>query len=601
MVDLKPLEINPETGETEYLVSEVCALSDIGNAERLIAYYGESIRYCAELKSWFIWQNTKGIWESDITGEIDEMAKQAVIKIYQETRYAADKAERKAIAKFALQSESQKSRRDMIASAKTDPRVAITKAQFNANKDLLNFPNGTLDLKRREFKPHNRCDLLTKSTTAPYEADAASELFLPTLLKALPLEQALYAQRLFGSFLEYTTQNKQWLYVYGMPFAMKSSVTQAVYAALGDYAAPFPIELFQKSKHGIASNAARPEIVALEGVRIAWTEEAPPDFVIDDMTSKSLTSSGNKPARGLYEKQDTQGVKLGCSFIIESNGTFTFDIDDTWSREAALERTAVIKFVNKLKPEERNRDILKKLTSDEAELTVALAWAVQGYFDQLDEGNPKPESITAASEEFEAVINPLNLFVKRDLVFDDGKDIEGRFHDEVSVRLTELYERFCEYADTDTLKMFKSQRSFNRKFKDIAPYYAKRSGVEITSEHKRDGTVWTNVRLKQPEEFEVEHFGIKIENEGHKSNGDDVTINPSFPKSPLRITEYYTTLGKNGLYRHSPIFPKLVKAEEATFLAKGAQEGNSESVTIESELEQDLDEFVDTIDQNEGV
>jgi phage/plasmid-associated DNA primase len=574
------------------LIAVGCPLTDIGNAERLILYHGNTIRYCAERKSWFIWRDIR--WEPDVTGEINELAKETVIKIYQETRYAADETERKAIGKFALQSESQKSLRDMVACAKTDPRVAITESQFDANRWLINCPNGTIDLKERVFKPHDRNDLLTMCARVPYVPNPSSQLFIATLFAALPLEQALYCQRLFGSFLEYTTQNKEWLYVYGMAFAMKSSVTQAVYASLGDYAKDFDISLLTKQKHNIAPNAARPEIIALEGVRIAWTEEAEPNFVIDDATLKSLTSSGVKSARQVYEKQ--RKVQLGCSFVVESNGTFTFDMDDEWSREAALERTAVMKFVNALPKEKRDKQVLKKLTNDEAELTVALAWAVQGYFDQLDDGNEKPESITAASEEFEAVINPLNLFVKRDLVFDDGRTIEGKDYAEVSVKLTSLYERFQETADADTLKMFKGERSFNRKFKDIATYYAERSGVEISSEHRRDGIYWSNVRLKDPEEFEVEHFAIKTQKEEPKGSCDDVTIEPYFAKDIYNLEEYYSTLQKNDALRHNPIFPKCLTLVEASFSNNEAQNSEHESVTIGNELKHDLDEIVDEVE-----
>lgn len=124
---------------------------------------------------------------------------------------------------------------------------------------------------------------------------------------------------------------------------MKSSVTQAVYRALGDYAKEFDIALLTKSKHGVASNAARPELIALEGVRIAWTEETPDDFVIDEQMLKGLTSSGVKSARQLYGKQRI--IELICSFVVESNGTFDFDIENEDQQEAAMDRTKVMRFV----------------------------------------------------------------------------------------------------------------------------------------------------------------------------------------------------------------------------------------------------------------
>jgi phage/plasmid-associated DNA primase len=553
---LSELDLTTDTsGDTKV----VCGfnLTDMGNANRLIALHGDEIRYSAELKTWFVWNGIR--WVPDKTKLVEDLAKRTVVLIHAEVSFSprdTPKVERKLVTAWAYASEAQLRIREMIKSAESDPRVAISASDFDANKKLINCPNGTIDLENRVFKPHDRHDLLTMCTTAPYNPWGASALFFSTVFKALPLPEVVYGQRLLGSFLEYTTQNKQWLYIYGLPFALKSSVTQAVYAALGDYAKAFPLALLEKSRHNVASNAARPEIVELEGVRIAWNEEAPPNFVIDETTLKSLTSSGIESVRQVYERQ--RQVQLGCSFVIESNGTYTFDIDDEWSREAALDRTCVMKFVNQIPKKERDREILKRLTNDEAELTTALSWVIQGYFDQLDYGIETPASITATSDEFEAVINPLNLFVKRELVFDDGKDEDGKDFAEVSTPLSALFDRFQETADADAIKKFKNERSFNIQFKAIATYYAKRSGVEIRSEHKRNGIVWSNVRLKDPEEYEVEHFAAKEEKAEREVSCDDVTQKSDLVKTPIGITQYYKTLHQNCVLRHEPTFPTIL-------------------------------------------
>ena len=553
-------ELQP--GITEHFLSEldlttesvrdvrvVCGynLTDMGNANRLIALHGGEIRYCAELKTWFVWNGVR--WIPDTTKLIEDLAKKTVMLIHAEVSLMTDltKAERKLLTAWAYTSEAQVRIREMIKSAQSDPRIAVKATDFDANKKLINCPNGTIDLENRVFKPHDRHDLLTMCTAALYNPWGASELFFATVFKALPLPEVVYGQRLLGSFLEYTTQNKQWLYIYGLPFALKSSVTQAVYAALGDYAKAFPLALLEKSRHSVASNAARPEIVDLEGVRIAWNEEAPPNFIIDETTLKSLTSSGIESVRQVYEKQ--RQVQLGCSFVIESNGTYTFDIDDEWSQEAALDRTCVMKFVNQIPKNERDREILKRLTNDESELTTALSWVIQGYFDQLDYGIETPASITATSEEFEAVINPLNLFVKRDVVFDDGNK-DGKAHAIVSVQVSELLGKFLETAaDPDAAKKFKNERSFNIKFKPLAEYYAKKAGVEIKQKRLKDGTVWHNVRLKEPEEYTDHDFDTKGE-----ANGQKVKQNGDLVKSPIGITQYIILYTKTVFCFITPLF-----------------------------------------------
>jgi putative DNA primase/helicase len=272
----------------------------------------------------------------------------------------------------------------MVALARSDVRVRISPEELDARPELINFPNGTLDLEKREFREHRREDMLSKMTKVPYDPTHSSKYFYPTLQNAMPADVVVYLQRVLGSFLEYTTQNKEILILYGAPYAGKSSITQAVYNALGDYAAAFPKELLQKSRHGIAANAARPELMALEGVRIAWTEETNQDMIFDEAMFRSITSSGIKSARNLFERQ--RQIHLGASFIIETNAPPTIDVTDENSRNAMLDRILVAPFLKTIPKEKRDKKVLRRLTHDPDELMVAIAWLVQGYFERKDYG-----------------------------------------------------------------------------------------------------------------------------------------------------------------------------------------------------------------------
>lgn len=90
--------------------------TDMGNAKRFIALFGENIRYCAELKTWLLW--TGIVWAKDSLGGVIELAK-------------------------------------------SDPRMAIKANQLDANPYLINCPDSTLELKKRVFRPHDKDDLCT--------------------------------------------------------------------------------------------------------------------------------------------------------------------------------------------------------------------------------------------------------------------------------------------------------------------------------------------------------------------------------------------------------------------------------------------------------
>jgi putative DNA primase/helicase len=50
--------------------------TDLGNAERFVLEHGEHVRFCAEIKKWFIWNGK--LWEKDSSGEILRRAKKTV-------------------------------------------------------------------------------------------------------------------------------------------------------------------------------------------------------------------------------------------------------------------------------------------------------------------------------------------------------------------------------------------------------------------------------------------------------------------------------------------------------------------------------------------
>ena len=125
-------------------------LTDLGNAERLVYHFGEKIRYCHAWRKWLIWDGVR--WVVDQTGQIQQLAKQVVRKIYREVQSARDTDKRQAIAKHALASESDKRIAAMIALAQSE--VSITPDMLNGYPWLLNCLNGTVDLRTGQLLPH---------------------------------------------------------------------------------------------------------------------------------------------------------------------------------------------------------------------------------------------------------------------------------------------------------------------------------------------------------------------------------------------------------------------------------------------------------------
>src|SRR5215467_6367973 len=142
-------------------------MTELGNAERLVARHGKDIRYCAPHGRFYVWDGTR--WRVDETGEVDRMAKATVRSIYQEAACQGETDLRAKLSKHAVRSEKRDQIASMIHLAKTQPGIPITPDDLDKDPMLLNVLNGTIDLKTGKLREHRRNDLITKLAPVKYD------------------------------------------------------------------------------------------------------------------------------------------------------------------------------------------------------------------------------------------------------------------------------------------------------------------------------------------------------------------------------------------------------------------------------------------------
>jgi hypothetical protein len=150
-------------------------LADLGNAGRLIAQYGEDLRYAYGLRAWFAWSGTR--WQRDPGDLVMARAKQMVRSIYAEAVAATDSVKRAAIAGWARKSEHEARLRAAVFLAQSEPGVPAEVSRFDADPWTLNVSNGTVDLRTGQLRPYRREDYCTKVAPVTYDpaADCPSE------------------------------------------------------------------------------------------------------------------------------------------------------------------------------------------------------------------------------------------------------------------------------------------------------------------------------------------------------------------------------------------------------------------------------------------
>ena len=129
--------------------------NDHGNAERLIAMYGEDLRYCHAFRKWLVWDGMR--WAVDDTDQARRLGKQAMLEFL---RLAIERGDNEKAEKFARASLDARRIGSMLSMAECE--IYVRPADLDTDPFALNFLNGTIDLRTSELREHRRSDFITK-------------------------------------------------------------------------------------------------------------------------------------------------------------------------------------------------------------------------------------------------------------------------------------------------------------------------------------------------------------------------------------------------------------------------------------------------------
>ena len=149
-------------------------LTDAGNGLRFIRRHGERVRYSPQLESWFVWDGRR--WAADDMLRTMEFARETAIAIKQEAVPGTDGE--KAVLTWAKQSQMVPKLRAMLdAAGEATGEVKVSATALDANANLFNCQNGTLELETLTLREHRPGDLITQIAACDYDSTATSETF----------------------------------------------------------------------------------------------------------------------------------------------------------------------------------------------------------------------------------------------------------------------------------------------------------------------------------------------------------------------------------------------------------------------------------------
>lgn len=292
--------------------------TDIGNARRFAREYGDDIRYVADRETWTCYDGKRWLfdgadvnvesiakrfvrsWSMEAAIEVGKAAKAVAEAESEEDKTAADKQLAIAKAELAAAKKLQDSRNlgRMLKMARSERAILIQcyRDTFDRRPDLLNCPNGTIDLKSGKLLDHNREHFLTKLCGVEFNPDAKAptyDRFLASIF-GNDVELIAYMRRFAGIILTGDVSGQTFHVFHGIGSNGKSVLLELWLAMLRDYGLKLPSQALVNDKH----SARHPcEIADLAGVRFAIATETDQSGQLDEAKVKELSGGDTITAR----------------------------------------------------------------------------------------------------------------------------------------------------------------------------------------------------------------------------------------------------------------------------------------------------------------
>ncbi|GHU62743.1 hypothetical protein FACS189445_5870 [Spirochaetia bacterium] len=417
--------------------------TDTSNALRLVREHGKDIRYNAAWKKWIVWAGDH--WQIDDGYLIHDKGLAVIHSMYDEMLKTSDYRDRMEIEKYALQSESLRRRKAFIESASLMKGMNIGSNDVDKDPWLFNVENGTIDLKKMEFREHRREDMITKIARVTYNEKADCPVWKQFIREIMDCKPDLieFLQTAAGWALTGDTSEQTMFMLFGSGANGKSTFLNVLMKLLGDYAIAASTETFMKKNGDQISN----DIARLRSTRFVVTTEAEQGKRLSETLIKQITGTDSMTARFLYGEY-FDFIPTFKIFMASNHKPVIKGTDDGIWR-----RIKLIPFTTTIAPERQDKHLEQKLLEEKPGI---LNWLIEGTRRWFAGGLAAPVSITSATEEYRSEMDVLGEFIKERCILSPG----------ISVRARELFRSYQDWCE-DNNERASSERFLAMRLKEL--------------------------------------------------------------------------------------------------------------------------------------
>lgn len=440
-------------------------LTDSGNAEFFVFLYSRIVRFDHTLKIWFLWGGH--YWIKNTKNEIFQLALNAARRRQALALSVSDVTQKERILKWALQSENKNRLTAMLHIAKTMNPIATVRVDWNTNAWLLQFENGTVDIRTLQFTPGKPDWLIDQCVGYLFDVEAQCPKWQQFLMEIMDgdVELVEFLQRSIGYSLTGETTEQCLFLLHGKGANGKTVFLDVIRSLLNEYAVHSPFSAIEFQRRQQNSN----DLARLQSKRLVTTSESGATKKLNEERIKAITGGDPITARYLFREFFTfqPKFKLWCAFNSLPN------IDD--NSHGFWRRIRLIPFVKKFEGVDDNRQLKNELLE---ELPGILNWALEGSQIWLKKGLDPPEVVLNATKKYKFESDVVFEFIDEYTISGDGYTVGAK----------KLYDAFLEWHLNEHSGIPCSQTDFGRRLTAMG-YKKSRGGPRRLTRYLKLGLV----------------------------------------------------------------------------------------------------------------